>query len=385
MRVGDMKTLLLELWEGEEAEESNSILLLGPPGIGKSTAVREVAEELAEMKGLHFYEYDDTEAQKILQDDKAFVFLDLRLTEVEPSDLIGIPRDVDGAVAYKPLLWARVLHERPGVLFLDELTNVQRLDVISASYKIILDRRAGFVKFHPEVKIVAAGNRPEESSVANMLPAPLINRFLVIDVDPPTIQGWANWMTKTYEDRWDTMVYGFLMAFKDEDYFIKVPKEPETLENFPTPRSWTGLALKLYRLTKGGKIPRENFRDVIVGSVGSEVGYKFIGFVKTRVDLNALLNNPAMFNELNTEAKYMTSLMLASNIQKSIKKKAEMQKILKLVDVMTEESPEYIILTAMSMPQKALQEFLTVLFRHNMNYLDILSEIIELREKSRAR
>jgi len=383
MRVGDVKNLLLQLWEGEEGE-SDSILLLGAPGIGKSTAVREVAEELAEMKGLHFYEYDDTEAEKILRDDKAFVFLDLRLTEVEPSDLIGIPRDVDGAVAYKPLLWARVLNKRPGVLFLDEITNVQRLDVISASYKIVLDRRAGFVKFHPEVKIVAAGNRPEESSVANMLPAPLINRFLVIDVDPPTIQEWRDWMTKTYGDRWDTMIYGFLAAFRDEGYFIKVPKDPETLENFPTPRSWTGLALKLYRLTKGGEVPREKFKDVIIGSVGSEVGYKFIGFVKTRVDLKALLDNPHMFKDLNIEAKYMTSLMLAGNIPKSIKKRAEMDKILKLVDVMTEESPEYIILTAMSMPQKKLQEFLTVLFRYNISYLDILSEIIELRERSRA-
>lgn len=384
MRIGEVKDLLIQLWEGEEPGENDTVLLLGPPGIGKSTGVLEASMEYAEIKGYHFYEYDDTEAERILKDDKAYVHLDLRLTEVEPSDLIGIPRDVDGAVAYKPLLWAKVLSKRPGVLFLDEITNVQRLDVISASYKLVRDRRAGFVKFHDGVKIIAAGNRPEESSVANMLPAPLINRFLVIGVDPPTIQEWRDWMTKTYGDKWDTMTYGFLMAFRDEDYFIRVPKEPETLENFPTPRSWTGLALKLHRLTKGGKIARERFKDVVIGSVGSEVGYKFIGFVKTRVDLKVLLDNPHMFKDLNIEAKYMTALLLATNIPKSIKKRAEMQKVLKLVDVMTEESPEYIILTALSMPQKKLQDFLTVLFGYNMSYLDILSEIIELREKSRA-
>jgi hypothetical protein len=93
--------------------------------------------------------------------DKYFVYVDLRLTECEPSDLIGIPRDVDSSVQYKPLMWARCLSRSAGVLFLDELTNLQRPDVISACYKLLYDRKAGFTAFHEDVLVVAAGNTPE--------------------------------------------------------------------------------------------------------------------------------------------------------------------------------------------------------------------------------
>ena len=85
--------------------------------------------------------------------------------ECEPSDLLGIPKEVNGAVSFRPLLWARCLSKCAGLLLLDELTNVSRPDVISASYKLIFDRRAGFVKFHEDVFIIACGNRPEYSAV----------------------------------------------------------------------------------------------------------------------------------------------------------------------------------------------------------------------------
>ena len=70
-----------------------SVMIFGPPGIGKSVTIYEAGEEIAKKLGKKFVEYTDDIAHEILSDpDKYFVFLDLRLTEVEPSDLIGIPR-----------------------------------------------------------------------------------------------------------------------------------------------------------------------------------------------------------------------------------------------------------------------------------------------------
>lgn len=83
------------------------------------------------------------------------------------------------------------------------------LEVISAAYKLLLDKAAGFVPFHKDVMIVSAGNRPEESSIANLLPAPLINRVIVITVSRPTISEWVRWMDSTYEE-WDRRTYAFL-------------------------------------------------------------------------------------------------------------------------------------------------------------------------------
>src|SRR5579885_3344808 len=77
-----------------------AMLIIGPPGVGKSTAVREAAMQIASESGKVFVDLLDTSQRKALIEalekgeppDKYFVFLDLRLTEVEPSDLIGIPR-----------------------------------------------------------------------------------------------------------------------------------------------------------------------------------------------------------------------------------------------------------------------------------------------------
>ena len=143
-----------------------STLLLGPPGIGKSMSCWKLAEKLAKGAGKEFVDYDDDKAEMILEEpEKYFVFVDLRLTECEPSDLLGLPHKVNGSVMFSPLLWARCLNKSAGLLLLDELTNIQRPDLITVSYKLVFDREAGFTKFNEDVMIVSAGNRPEHSSV----------------------------------------------------------------------------------------------------------------------------------------------------------------------------------------------------------------------------
>jgi len=64
--------------------------------------------------------------------------------------------------------------------------NVQRPDIISVSYRILHDRRIGFIPLHEDVLVIAAGNSPDESSIANLLPAPLMNRVIKFKIDPPT-------------------------------------------------------------------------------------------------------------------------------------------------------------------------------------------------------
>jgi len=148
-----------------------SILLLGPPGCGKSTSVYEFAERTAKKLGKEFVDYNDDIALELLKEpERYFVLCDFTLTEAEPADLLGIPREItEDAISYKPLLWARVMSKCAGVLFLDELTNVQRPDIISVSYRILHDRKIGFIKLHKDVLVVAAGNSPDESAIGRKL------------------------------------------------------------------------------------------------------------------------------------------------------------------------------------------------------------------------
>lgn len=368
MKVGKVGRALVALWESEKENEKTSVLLLGAPGVGKSTVVREAAEEFAELLGKRFIEYTDDVAQEILSNpQRYFVFVDLRLTEIEAADLSGIPRDVDGAVTYKPLLWARVLSKAPGVLFLDELTNENDPNKLASAYKLILDRSAGFVKFSDDVFIVAAGNNPKHSSVANQLPAPLINRLLVLEVSAPSVDEWRGWMTQRYGDAWDIRTYAFLKAFEAEGYLLKVPEDPETLQNYPTPRSWTKLALLLKR----------GFDDyeIITGLIGPEIGTRFKAFVDTRVDLDSLMNNPRAFDALDMDKRYMAALMLASSLSKKITKKA-----LSLLTHMGEVGVEYAVVTLLYMEREPRTKVIAEVMKSSPELFDKLYSVVEVKQ-----
>lgn len=366
MRAAELEDYLYNVYKAEsDIGTRRTICLLGQTGIGKSESCRRVAQRLADDMGKEFVDYDDdTSAEKILDDpERYFVFIDFRLSEVEPSDLLGIPNRTEGAVRYAPLLWAKCLSHCAGILMLDEITNIQRPDVITAAYKLVYDRRAGFLKFNDNVAIITAGNRPEESAVANMLPSPLVNRMLLVDVARPKLEEWQEYMNKNYGDRWDKRVFAFLKRFANEGYFLKPPQRTETLEGFPTPRAWTHLSLLMHKGISD--------RDTLLGLLGSEVGEKLNIFLMTDVDIEELIERPEKFHGLNLDGKYMATVMLSSWISNS----EEFSKAFDLIDAMGSESREYLVTVCVCLDREKLVEFLTQLFQHNPRYREFLGQV----------
>lgn len=308
MRVSKVKEFLKSLYP------KRSVILLGAAGIGKTETVRRTAEEIAKEQGKEFVEYTDKVAQKLLENpEDYFVFHDLRLTEIEPSDLIGIPRNSEDSefVRYKPLIWAEVMFRCAGILFLDEITNVQRMDIIAAAYKLMYDKSAGYIKFNDNVMIVAAGNSPEHSSIANYLPAPLINRCYVINVEPPTVEEWIEYMNKNH-DEWDKRVGAYLSLFKNE--LITKPDSTETLEPFATPRQWTALAEDII-----GIDDQDTIYEYAASTVGKSIAPKFATFATKPIPkLEELLKNPALIKTLDTEQQYLSASIVAANITKAV-------------------------------------------------------------------
>jgi len=318
-----------------------SILLIGKHGVGKSTIVRDVAKYLADhpcpgstnpgSTKKEFVEINKirsttakTGTNKVITYEDVylnprnyFLFYDLRLTELEPQDLMGLPRitslnidrEYHSVTTYAPPSWAMLLSipDIDGILFLDELTNVQRTDVISAAYKLFLDKSSGNLRFSDNVMVVSAGNPvPSASSqesvrygVANPLPAPLLNRVIVIGVKEPDIEEWREYMDQTYTKEgkrtWDYTVYEFLKAYGKE-YGWSGSEVTRThygvYENEPTPRSFTNLALISGQLHDN----TEQLRSVAIGLLGGVVGEKFVDFVKSKQSVTAqdLLQNPML-------------------------------------------------------------------------------------------
>ena len=365
--LSDLKIIL------QKIPPMQSILLLGPPGIGKSQSVLAYAKEEAERLGLKFAVYDETLTEDDLK--STYLYVDFRLTEVEPSDLLGLPQKLNGYMTYVPLKWAHMLTKAgAGLLFLDELTNVQRSDVIAAAYKIVLDRRVGFINLPATVRVIAAGNRPEHSSIAQELPAPLLNRFLTVNIMPPSVQDWVAYMTATYKDAWDTRVAGYLYAFKEDLY--RPPQEAMTLEPYPTHRSWTMLSLALHNIQIADLKPK-----VAASYVGSEVAQRFSAFLKLNVNVDELLANPEKFNDLNTEQRWLSIVMLAMDVNtQSIQ---ENEKLVRLLTKIIDVDAEMIFLCLMLLRAEIKNKITSVLI-NNSAVVSKLAKVYDLLTKYNA-
>jgi MoxR-like ATPase len=150
------------------------VFLWGPPGVGKSDLVNQLA---GEVNGY---------------------MIDLRLALMEPTDLRGIPyyNQAENNMSWAPpvdLPSQELAKEfETIILFLDEM-NSAPMATQAAAYQLVLNRRIGTYELPNNVVIVAAGNRETDRGVTYRMPAPLANRFVHIEVtaDFDTWQEWA--------------------------------------------------------------------------------------------------------------------------------------------------------------------------------------------------
>jgi DNA polymerase III delta prime subunit len=100
-------------------ERKYGLLVLGPPGCGKSTAILEGAKAIAKEMNREFLKIvvrwspakqkfvidsadGDSIEQILKKPDKYFFLTDFRLSAIEPSDLTGIPRSFQNMTFYEP-------------------------------------------------------------------------------------------------------------------------------------------------------------------------------------------------------------------------------------------------------------------------------------------
>lgn len=184
------------------------VMLWGPPGVGKSQMVAQVA------------------ARHGVQ------VVDVRLSQMEPSDLRGIPFRTENLVewAVPAMLPEAGRHGSRGILFMDEITSAPPA-VSAAAYQLILDRRLGAYQVPEGWVIFAAGNRQGDRGVTYSMPAPLANRFSHFEVETQ-LDDWVTW---AYANDIDERIIGFL-RFRPELLFDFDPAHNPVA--FPSPRSW---------------------------------------------------------------------------------------------------------------------------------------------------
>ena len=99
----------------------------------------------------------------------------------DPTDFSGLPILQGERVRYAAPRWVDDFSaDRPGILFLDELSTAPP-SVQSALLRVVFERRVGFHPLPDTVRIVAAANPPDLTVGGWELSPPLRNRFVHLD------------------------------------------------------------------------------------------------------------------------------------------------------------------------------------------------------------
>ena len=232
-----------------------STMIWGPPGIGKSSIVSEAANKAG------------------------ISFIDLRLSQLAPTDLRGLPVPVhpDRNEKYGLSKWYPpefLPRDGIGILFLDEI-NMAPPVMQGVAQQLILDRKIGSYEVPEGWKILAAGNRKQDRASVFEMPTPLANRFIHIEVEA-NYESFKNYaINKNIAEE----VTSFL-AFR--------PKLLHAMNNdqkaWPSPRSWE-MASKLFK----NNIPI----DIAVGEAAASEFNSYINVYKSIPDLEKILAGKA--------------------------------------------------------------------------------------------
>jgi len=284
------------------------LMLWGPPGIGKSSIVHQIVSEL----GCNVE--------------------DLRLAQLEPTDLRGVPmpnRESGRAEWYLPAFWperSKEAGEReagrdedgnpimvsykagecpdgPGIIFLDEIEKAP-VSVKNAALQLVLDRKIGAYKLPDDWAMICAGNREEDNCFSQPLGDALSNRMTHIEVEADVIV-WSEWARNhgVVDD-----IIAFL-TFR-QDLLIQQTDD----HAFPTPRSWD-MASRLIKEVKPGS--REQ-KELLQASVGTAAATEFAVWqqVYRNVDPEAVFQGkmPDLENE-EASFKYAVALAVAFHLR----------------------------------------------------------------------
>jgi len=283
------------------------IFLWGPPGIGKSEVVQDITNELGGL------------------------MIDLRMAQMEPTDLRGIPyynKDT-GRMEWAPpidLPDQALADQYPIiVLFLDEMNSAPPA-VQAAGYQLVLNGRVGKYVLPDNVVIVAAGNRESDKGVTYRMPMPLANRFLHIEMRAD----FASWQTWAVNSGIHTDVVGYLSFAKQDLYDFD---NKSSSRAFATPRSWTFVS---QILDDEEDTDTDTMFNLVSAAVGEGLAVKFMAHRK----ISSKMPNPSdilsgKVKELNVKeisAMYSLTTSMCYELRDAVENKVDSKKFHQMAD-----------------------------------------------------
>ncbi|CCO24920.1 AAA family ATPase [Maridesulfovibrio hydrothermalis] len=223
-------------------ESKQPVFLWGPPGVGKSQIVAQVAERLN------------------------YKLTDLRAVLLDPVDLRGLPRiSSEGDATWCPPSFLPKTGE--GILFLDELNAAPPL-VQAACYQLVLDRKIGEYELPEGWVVIAAGNRESDKAVTHRMPSALANRFVHLDFET-SVKDWLDWAER------NNIAEELRSFIKFRPNLLHDFDPARNEKAFPSPRSWEFVS----GIIKSNPAPEIEY-ELFKGTVGEGAAAEFYGFCK---------------------------------------------------------------------------------------------------------
>lgn len=260
----------------------------GSPGIGKSALVHEFARQYR------------------------LKVMDLRLGQSDPTDLLGFPNIQNGRAVYAPPADIPIVGDaipdgyEGWVLFLDEM-NAAPKAVQAAAYKTI-DRMVGQSKIHPNVFIIAAGNKNTDGAIVNTMSSATISRILNVEMVASLVD-WTKWALSAGID---SRIISFV-NWKKELFYKFDPKNLR--EPFPCPRTWHNAS----KYICGLPVSVGDDLEAVGGIVGSGAAREFLEYCEVFRELHTIEQIMADPTGISVPSEPSTRWAMCSHVADNMK------------------------------------------------------------------
>lgn len=225
-------------------------MLVGSPGMGKSAIVHQIAE--------HYN----------------LKVIDLRLSQCDPTDLLGFPTINGDKAGYKPMETFPIEGDpipegySGWLLFLDEF-NSAGTAVQAAAYKLILDRMVGIYHLHKNVAVVCAGNLETDNAIVTPMSTAMQSRLVHIEL-VVDVQEFTDWASSNGIDHRITDY----IKFKPSNLYAFVPDHTD--KTFACSRTWE-FANRVLKVTEDNDPDR---LPMLAGTISEGIAREFLTFCK---------------------------------------------------------------------------------------------------------
>lgn len=235
-------------------------MLIGSPGCGKSQVVHQIAQKY-NLK-----------------------VIDLRLSQCDPTDLLGFPNIMGNKAGYLPMNTFPIEGDpipdgySGWLLFFDEFNSAPP-SVQAAAYKVILDRMVGTWHIHKNVAMVCAGNLETDNAIVQPMSTAMQSRLVHLEL----IVDHKEWVDHAASEGWDRRITSHI-SFKPGNLFTFKPDHTD--HTYGCPRTWEFTN----RLMQVVDPDSPEFLPLLAGTLSEGLAREFITFCKIEATLPKMVD-----------------------------------------------------------------------------------------------